>query len=89
MHLLPDVEPIMESKPMEIFIEVGFSNKASDIDNIVKPFVDILQKKYKFNDKHIYKMTVEKFIVDKGNEYIEFYMKNRIPSQYRLDDLED
>lgn len=89
MALLPDVEPLIDAKPLEIFIEVGFSNKQSDIDNIVKPFVDILQKKYKFNDRFIYKMTVEKHIVEKGNEYIEFYIKNKIPSHNILEDLDN
>ena len=34
-------------------IEFGFSNAGSDIDNPLKPFLDILQKKYKFNDNQI------------------------------------
>lgn len=50
----------------------GFSNKASDIDNGVKVFIDILQKAYEFNDKEIYELHVFKVIVPKGREYIDF-----------------
>ncbi|NCC70881.1 RusA family crossover junction endodeoxyribonuclease [bacterium] len=57
---------------LEIIYEVGYSNKLSDIDNFVKPFQDILQKKYNFDDNRIYKMIVEKKIVKKGEEYIKF-----------------
>ena len=55
---------------LKLKIEVGFKNKLSDIDNILKPFIDILQKKYGFNDRDIYKIEIEKKIVKK--EYIKF-----------------
>jgi len=54
------------------YIEVGFSNKASDIDNILKPFQDVLQKRYGFDDKDIYELQVVKDIVPRGKEYIKF-----------------
>jgi Holliday junction resolvase RusA-like endonuclease len=57
---------------LRLIICVGFSNKASDIDNVEKPFIDILQKKYKFDDKWIYQKITTKFIVKKGDEFIEF-----------------
>jgi len=57
--------------PYTIYIEFGFSNKASDIDNPLKPILDIIQKKYFINDKDIYSLRVEKVIVEKGKEYIE------------------
>jgi Holliday junction resolvase RusA-like endonuclease len=60
---------------LQLVIKVGFSNKLSDVDNMVKPFVDILQKKYEFNDNRIYKLELEKFIVKKGEEYIDFEFK--------------
>jgi Holliday junction resolvase RusA-like endonuclease len=58
--------------PYIIKLEFGFSSKASDIDNPVKQTIDCLSKKYKFNDNQVYRLEVEKFIVDKGNEYIKF-----------------
>lgn len=57
---------------LEMHIQVGFSNKQSDLDNVVKPFVDILQKKYGFNDSRIYQLSLYKRIVPKGQEYISF-----------------
>lgn len=61
-----------EQAPYKLAIEFGFSNPASDLDNPCKPLIDILQKKYKFNDKHITELHVKKVIVPKGREYIKF-----------------
>lgn len=52
-------------------IEFGFSSRASDLDNPLKPLIDILQKKYNFNDNKIYELEVTKEIVKKGEEYIK------------------
>jgi len=57
---------------LSLRITFGYSNKLSDIDNGLKPLIDILQLKYKFNDRNIYKLEVSKEIVKKGNEFIEF-----------------
>ena len=56
---------------LSVQIVFGFSNKLSDIDNGLKPLLDILQKKYKFNDRDIYHLEVSKEIVKKGNEFIK------------------
>lgn len=63
----------------ELFIKIvfGFSSKLKDIDNPLKPFLDILQLKYKFNDRDIYKLNVEKEIVKKGAEFINFEIKSK------------
>ena len=61
--------------PFKVYYEFGFSNSASDIDNPVKIFQDILQKKYKFDDKLIHEMLVKKKKVKKGKEYIKFEIK--------------
>ena len=57
---------------LKLSIEWGFSNKSSDTDNPTKPFQDILQKKYGFNDSRIYELSLKKSIVKKGSEYIKF-----------------
>jgi len=57
---------------LEIHIQVGFSNKNADLDNVAKPFLDILQKKYHFNDSRVYSLHMYKRIVPKGEEYISF-----------------
>jgi len=64
----------------KLYIEVtfGFSRTTSDIDNPLKPFLDILQKKYKFNDKDIYKLLVHKEIVDVGSEFVHFTIESVI-----------
>lgn len=61
---------------LSVHLIFGFSNKLSDIDNPVKPVLDILQAKYKFNDRDIYRLLVEKEIVELGNDFIEFEVKN-------------
>lgn len=70
LFLLPNMT--IPNAPYHINIEVAFSSKASDIDNILKPFLDVLQKKYNINDKEIYRLLIEKTIVPKGQEYIKF-----------------
>lgn len=76
-------------EPLELSLIVGLSNIQADVDNIVKPFIDILQKKYNFNDKYIFKLVIEKVMVLKGAEFIEFYIKNCTPKIFSLGDLEN
>ena len=59
----------------ELFIRFGFSSKLADLDNPVKMVLDVLQKKYGFNDRDIFRLTVEKEIVKKGDEYIYIEIK--------------
>lgn len=68
--MLPKIKII--NPPYRLNITVGFSNKASDLDNVLKPFLDILQKKYDINDKYIQILHVEKEVVTKNNEFISF-----------------
>jgi len=57
---------------LRVEFEFGFSSSGSDLDNPVKPFMDILQKKYKFNDSRVYEILLKKSIVKKGSEFIRF-----------------
>jgi len=57
-------------------IEFGVSSKSSDLDNCVKSFLDVLQKKYHFDDKRVYRLILEKMDVKKGKEYIDFQIYN-------------
>jgi len=57
---------------LDIYIVWGFSSKSSDWDNPIKPFQDVLQKKYDFNDNRVYRGLVEKVDVKKGEEFIWF-----------------
>lgn len=69
-YLLPQKEPL--NGKLKLDIVFGFSNSRMDIDNPVKLFIDILQKKYQFDDSQIYRLSVNKNIVKKGKEYIKF-----------------
>jgi len=56
---------------LSLSIEYGVSSKLADIDNPTKPILDILQKKYNFDDKNIYQLNLTKILVPKGQEYIK------------------
>jgi len=60
---------------LKISIEYGFSNKMSDVDNPTKCILDILQKRYGFNDNMIYELNLKKKIVEKGKEYFSFLIE--------------
>ena len=72
-NLLPNIE--LPKGHLHLDIVFGVSSKLADIDNPLKPFIDILQKKYLFNDRDIFKLTVEKEFVNKGKEFIDFEIK--------------
>jgi Holliday junction resolvase RusA-like endonuclease len=57
---------------LRLNLTFGFSSSNSDISNHVKAFEDILQKKYGFNDNRFYRIVIEKHIVKKGEEFIDF-----------------
>ena len=48
-QLLKDVD-IPKKGNLQIHYVFGFSSRASDVDNPIKPFQDVLQSKYNFND---------------------------------------
>lgn len=68
--ILPNI--IIPSGELKINFEFGLSYSGADIDNSIKPFLDILQKKYLFNDSRIWEMNVKKIKVEKGQEFISF-----------------
>ncbi|HIF9256506.1 TPA: hypothetical protein ACX6Q6_003530 [Photobacterium damselae] len=53
-------------------MRVFYSSLLSDVDNCLKPFIDVLQKKYGFNDNRIFEIRIKKFLVPKGYEEILF-----------------
>jgi len=74
LSMLPKVE--IGKAPYELHIDFGLSSKLNDIDNGLKPLIDCLVKKYGFDDRDIYYLTVTKTIVKKGLEYIDFQIKS-------------
>lgn len=61
--------------PYRLSLIWGVRNKASDLDNPAKLFIDILQKRYNFNDKEIFELYVKKVIVPKRKEFCEFKLE--------------
>jgi len=68
--LLPKI--VVPPGKLKLILEFGMSNMASDIDNPIKMFLDILQKKYWFNDRDIWELEAKKFKIEKGKEYVKF-----------------
>jgi Holliday junction resolvase RusA-like endonuclease len=66
--------PLLQLPPdkMVLLLKFYFSSKASDVDNPVKPIQDIITRHYAVDDKHIYMLMVEKNIVKRGHDRIEF-----------------
>ena len=73
MSILPKLKTPVGK--IELEITFGLSSRAADIDNPLKCFIDCLQKKYKFDDKMIYRLIVNKEITKKGKEFILFNIK--------------
>lgn len=74
ISMLPNLA--MPKPPYKLTLIFAFSNKASDIDNPAKLFIDILQKRYKFNDKDIYELIIKKVIVPKRHEHLQFKIEH-------------
>ncbi len=74
LSILPSNVVIPDGR-LFICLEFGFSSTASDWDNPIKPFVDILQLKYQFNDSRIYRAEVIKTKVKRGQDFIRFDIK--------------
>lgn len=70
LNILPDNITVEDGRPLRLNIEFGIS-AVQDIDNGLKPLIDILQKKYKFNDRYIMELNVKKTIVKKTDHFIK------------------
>lgn len=68
--LLPNNIIIEDKRPLRLNIEFGIS-KLQDIDNGLKPLIDILQKKYTFNDRYIMELNIKKTVVKKTEHFIK------------------
>ena len=78
---------IPEEGDLFILYEWGLSNVGFDIDNPIKPFQDILQTRYGFNDKRIVTMLVNKYKVKKGEEFVQFSVHSRDNIRVEVVDL--
>ena len=74
LFLLPKFT--MPEKPYSIILNFGMSSLGQDIDNGIKMFLDILQKKYAFNDNQVMQLHVYKTKTEKGKEFINFTIEH-------------
>lgn len=73
---LPHIKHQIPSKArLSLKLSVGVSSKNADLDNVCKPFLDILQKKYGFNDRYVYNIEMTKYNIEKGKEFIQFWIE--------------
>lgn len=73
LFLLPNI--VVPEGNLLLIMEVGLSNKLSDLDNVCKSTIDCMQKKYGFNDNRIFGLNLSKTITEKGKEFIKFEIK--------------
>lgn len=70
LALLPKAE--IPEGDLQLVIDFHVFSKLADLDNFLKPFIDILQKKYLFDDKRIKQIIATKKQGVKGQELISF-----------------
>ena len=64
--------PFDTEQRLLVRINAYFSNRASDLDNVAKPSLDLLQKAFgSFNDKFVYRLEMDKHLVKRGEEKLE------------------
>ena len=68
--LLPKME--VPKGPLFVHYRFGVSSGRSDVDNLVKCLQDAIADRYGFNDMLIYRIEMEKVVVPKGKEFVEF-----------------
>ncbi len=74
ISMLPNID--LPKPPYKLNLIFAVSSRNADIDNPAKLFIDILQKKYQFNDKEIYELNIKKILVAKRKEYVEFKIEH-------------
>lgn len=87
LRILPKLD-LPEEGELYLRLIVHYSNTRSDIDNCLKPFIDILQEAYEFNDNRIYRLIVDKKIVPKGEDGIFFEIGLKEGEMYTITELE-
>ncbi len=74
LYRLPNIE--LPEPPYQINFQFGLSNRQADYDNCVKALQDVMQKKYGFNDRDIYRAVIEKVFVKKGEEFFKVKLEH-------------
>ncbi|EOG7618245.1 TPA: RusA family crossover junction endodeoxyribonuclease [Vibrio parahaemolyticus] len=82
-RLLPDASTLSIDfkKPIAIHVDATFRNRLSDLDNIWKPLLDAMQRKYEdFNDNKVVLMSAAKYIT-KDEEQTGYVIKIKNTSE--------
>lgn len=74
-YLALNYNPLPLEGNLELYMDVGFSSSLSDCSNSVKGIEDIVAEFNGFNDKKIIHMEVNKYLVDKGKEFVTIELK--------------
>ena len=69
-YLLPKL--VVPEGFLKLTVTFGLSKTNSDLDNCLKPFIDLLQDCYGFNDRMIVEIHAKKELVVKNMEFIDF-----------------
>jgi hypothetical protein len=79
---------IFEDSQVCFDVKAGLSNRGADLDNCIKPLLDTYQSMYEdFNDNKVYQLTMEKFIVSKGDEYLEVQVEEYVKDNDNKEDI--
>ena len=75
-YLIPKRKLPKHPEKTKLFVHYrwGFSSSRSDIDNPVKPFQDVLFDRMPNDDRDVYFTILEKRIVPKGKEHIDYHI---------------
>ena len=69
--ILMGAEWPFQDKPVLFIVYAGLSNRASDLDNIIKPLLDTYQNIFEeFNDKTVQGIILQRDRVKRGGEYL-------------------
>lgn len=69
---------------VEFYIVAGFSNRAADLDNVIKPLFDTYQGIFEeFNDNKVYYTELYKVIVAKGKEFLHVTVSDLKPEHIK------
>ncbi len=64
-------DPVSLKGNLVMTMEVGFSSPLSDLSNAIKTTEDCIAEYFKFNDRQIIMIKMEKYLVNKGSEYVK------------------
>lgn len=60
---------------LSMSLEIGYSSPLSDASNGIKGIEDVVAEYFKFNDRQIVTILIEKYLVDKGKEYMRLKIR--------------